>query len=141
MVAGIWVLSVRCRGSDACALQGALGLQHNRAIDHSAVELGSARRSGLRGKHTPGPIDGLRARGEGNVDGRDLARMDAELGAKAMASRPCQVGEQARFVVELRRDTGHGRRQSGDTRRYRKHRGCMREAVGLSPISRSRSSA
>ena len=48
---------VQARG----ALQRALRLQHDRAVDHAAVELGSARRCGLGGEHAPRPVDGLRA--------------------------------------------------------------------------------
>ena len=50
--------------------------------------------------------------------GCDLARVDAQLGAEAMAARPGQVGQQARLVVELRRDAGDrgaaGRDARGD---------------------------
>ena len=78
--------------SGAGALQGALRLQHDRAVDHSAVELGGAGRCGLGGEHAPGPVERLRARREGGVDRRDLARMDAQLGAEAVARATTQVG-------------------------------------------------
>ena len=44
------------------------------------------------------------------MDGRDLARVDAKLGAEAVAARPREVGEQALLVVELWRDTATVRR-------------------------------
>src|SRR3954454_1889627 len=97
-----------CGGEDsgAGAAQRALGQQHDGAVDHSTVELGGTGGSGFGSEHAPGVFDGVCAGAEGRVDRRDLARVDAELGAEAMAARPGQIGEQAWRVVELRRDSG-----------------------------------
>src|SRR6185295_7543882 len=42
--------------SGAGALQGALGLQDDGAVDHSAVELGRTGGRGLGGQHAPRPL-------------------------------------------------------------------------------------
>jgi hypothetical protein len=63
------------------------------------------------------------------VDRRHLARVDAQLGAESVATRPSQVGQQALFVIDLRRDSRHWRRQAGDTRGDRKDAGGMQEAI------------
>ena len=53
-------------------------------------------------QHAPRPVERLRARRQRGVDRRDLARVDAQLGAEAVAARPGEVGQQPRLVVELR---------------------------------------
>ncbi len=60
------------------------------------------------------------------MEGRNLARMNAQLGAEAVSARPGEIGQQAWLVVDLRRDAGHWRRQSRDAR-------CDRENAGRVP--------
>src|SRR5438309_1893534 len=128
-VAGMVVPCLGVEDSSAGPTQRALGLQDDGAIDHPAIELGRTRRSGLGGEDASSEVEGLCARCQGSVDGRDLARVDAQLGAEAVTARPRQVGEQAQLVVELRRDAGDRRRQAGDARCAREHAGGMGEAV------------
>ena len=64
------------------------------------------------------------------MQGRDLARVDAQLGAKAMVARPCKIGQQAPLVIELGRDAGDRRREARDTRCDGEHAGGMRQALG-----------
>src|SRR4051794_9014974 len=82
------------------ALQGALCLEDDRAVDHPAVDAGDARRRGIRGEDAACPVEGLGAGRECGVDRSDLLRVDAELGVQPVPARPGQVGEQARLVVE-----------------------------------------
>jgi hypothetical protein len=81
------------RGSVARAGQGAGGLQHHRAVNHSAVQPGGSRRGAVSGQHPVRPREGLGVRGQGGVDRLDLGRVDAQLGAEAVSARPRQVGQ------------------------------------------------
>ena len=60
MVEGMVVsLSGERRIQAPAPAQGALGLQHDGAVDHSAVELGGAGRGGFGGEHAPSQVEGL----------------------------------------------------------------------------------
>ena len=101
-----------------CALQQAPGLQHDGEVDHSAVQLRSARRRGLGGQNPAGPVEGCCGGRQGLVNGLHLARVDAELGAEAMPAAPRQVGHQAKLVVDLRRDARHRGRKVGQLKSW-----------------------
>ena len=69
------------------------------------------------GQHPVRPGDGLGVRRQRGVDRRDLGRVDAQLGAEAVPSRPGQVGQQPGLVVQLGGDPGDRRGQPGDAGR------------------------
>ena len=75
----------------ARAGQGAGGLQHHRAVDHSAVQPGGSRRGAVSGQHPVRPREGLGVRGQGGVDRLDLRRVDAQLGAEAASPGAAQL--------------------------------------------------
>ena len=136
-------MEVKVGFSAPARCQRALRLQHHRAVDHAAVELRRAGRGGLGGQHAPRPVEGVGARAPARAwIGATWLRMDAQLGAEAVAARQRQVGQQPRLVVELRRDAGHRRGEAGQ--RARRARCGWRRRPGRSAssaMSRSRSSA
>ena len=81
-------------------------------VDHPAVQLhraqaGAAGRFGCL-QHALRPEKFVVGGCQRTVDGRDLLGVYAQLGAEAVAACAGQVGEQGRFVVQRRADTGHG---------------------------------
>jgi hypothetical protein len=104
-------------GSQAPARrQHALGLQHDRAVDHRparrAAPGDAASAASTSRAQSMSASDGRQRL----VDGRDLRGWMHSLAPKPRRRAHCQVGEQARAVVQLRRDAGHGCVEAGDAR-------------------------
>src|SRR4051812_10035670 len=78
--------------SAGAALERALRLQHDRAVDHSTVEPGGPRRRRFGGEHAPRPFDCWRAGCQCRMDRCHLPGMDAQLGRQAVATCPREVG-------------------------------------------------
>ena len=118
-------------GSGAGALQGALRLQHDRAVDHSAVELGGAGRCGLGGEHAARPVESASRSGAGR---RGWARPGA--GGCTAWRRSRGARDQARSASRrcsssscgVTPATGAGRPATREAMAM--HAGGVREAVG-----------